>query len=1008
MSPDEQDKSDEVARLRAEVTRLTEALESERKHAEQWREVAENRRVALEKLRQNPLVKLLFRIAGVLLPPLRRAGKRAGRVTREAKRVAGGVQGLPHRLDAGRREETLHRAVAALPAPPRDTRRVSVIVLTRDGQDNLARLLPALRQRTVHEDLEVLVVDNGSGPATRAFLDAQDGIEVIRSETNLSFSEANDLAASRATGDVLCFCNDDIEPLSHGWLSRMLAALHDDVVAVGAQLVYPRRGLLGGRTRDLGVQHAGIALDPVAGEVPCARNLGDGRDPEVSVGTREAAAATAACLCVDKAAFDAVGGFDTRYLYGAEDVDLCWSLRRAGGRVVVATDAILYHHEGATRHREDPAVLNRRQAANWDALAARYGPQLTRAVARDRLTGTGVLTRVPYRVGITITRDLEEAGYGDWYTAHELGTELGTLGWQVTYVERYRDAWYELPDGLDAVVVLLDTFDLRKVARPGLTTIAWIRNWTERWTSHPWFDDYDLVLASSRTSADLVAADSRHDPVVFPLATNPDRFRLTEGDRSGAVFTGNYWGRDTRLDDLVAAVPELAVYGKGWDQVPAVASAWRGAVPYDELPRVYGASSVVVDQAADHTRPYGSLNSRVFDALAAGALPVTNQRAGAAELFGDALPTYETADDLADLVRDLLDDPDDAAARARELRDEVLAAHTYAARAVQLRGLLIERTDRPSITLATSVPDAAVAPRWGDWHLAEALARELRAAGHATTVLLADEWDSRRARAHDVFVHCKGRSVAPRAEGQVHVIWNISHPEELTVEECDAADLVLVASHTGFDEELRRRTDTPVGVMLQATDERRFRPRPPDPAHTDDVVFVGNSRFVMRPVIRDALAAGLHPVVYGANWEKFVDPSLVRATHVANEDLPVVYASARVLLNDHWDGMRTHGYASNRLFDAVACGAVVVSDEVPGLEELFAGAVVTYRTPDDLRLAIDELLADPDARRERGQRGREAVLAAHTFAHRAHELLDAVGPLVDATQPPGTVARQTG
>ncbi len=990
------------------MTRLTEALESERKHAEQWREVAEDRRVALEKLRQHPLVRLLFRIAQVLLPPLRRAARRAGRATREAKRVAGGVQGLPHRLDAGRREQALHRALAALPEPPRDTRRVSLIVLTRDGRDNLARLLPALRRHTVHENREILVLDNGSGPDTRAFLDAQDDVRVIRSETNLSFSEANNRAAAEATGDVLCFCNDDLEPVSHGWLSRMLAALDDDVVAVGAQLLYPRRSLLGGATRDLGVQHAGIEFVPAAGAVPRASNIGAGRDPEVVAGTREVAAATAACLCVDRAAFDAVGGFDPRYVYGAEDVDLCWALRREGGRVVVATDAVLLHHEGATRHREDPAVLNRRQAANWDAFAAKHGPALTRAVALDRLTARHVLASTPYRVAITITRDLQDAGYGDWYTAHELGEALGRLGWEITYVERYRDAWYDLPDGLDAVVVLLDTFDLRRVEVDGTTTIAWVRNWTERWTSHPWFDDYDVVLASSRTSADLIAADSRHEPVVFPLATNPARFRLGEGERRGAVFTGNYWGRDTRLDDLVAAVPELAVYGKGWDEVPAVASAWHGSVPYDALAGVYASSSVVVDQAADHTRAYGSLNSRVFDALAAGALPVTNQVVGATELFGDDLPTYDSPEALADLVQRLLAEPDTTAERARRLREEVLDAHTYDARARALRDLLVARVERPSFALATSVPDADAAPRWGDWHLAEALARELRAAGHPTSVLLADEWESRRARSHDVFVHCKGRSVAPRAEGQVHVVWNISHPEELTVEECDAADLVLVASHTGFDEELRRRTDTPVAVMLQATDERRFRPRQPDPAHVDDVVFVGNSRFVMRAVIRDALAAGLHPVVYGANWEKFIDPSLVRATHVRNEDLPVVYSSARVLLNDHWAGMRTHGYASNRLFDAVACGAVVVSDEVPGLEELFAGAVVTYRTPDDLRLAVEELLSDPDGRRDRGQRGRAAVLSGHTFAHRAHELLTAVAPLVDAKQPPTPAARQTG
>ncbi|MBW3658414.1 MAG: glycosyltransferase [Actinobacteria bacterium] len=999
---------DELQRLRDEVARLEAALDTERANADQWREVAESRRVALEKVRQHPVVKVLFWIAGWLLPPVRRARKRATKLEREARKVASGVAQLPAKIDAPRREQALRRAIAALPPAPASDRRVSIVVLTRDGADNLARLLPALRARTAMDRVELLVVDNASGPATRRFLAAlsesevgsaaaRPDVRVLRNDTNRSFSEANNQAAAEATGDVLLFLNDDVEPLSDGWLDRMLAALApDDVVAVGAQLVYPRRPLLGSRTRDLGVQHLGTELVPVAGGFPQARNVGEGRDPDPSLPVHEVAAATAACLAVERDAFEAAGGFDERYVYGAEDVDLCWSLRRAGGRVVVAPDAVLFHHEGETRHRVDEVeARNRRQAANWDALAARFGPELRRAVERERLTGSLVLTSVPYHLAITVTRDLESAGYGDWYTAHELGEACAALGWRVSYVERYRDAWYDLPDDVDALLVLLDTFDLRKLDRPGLTTIAWVRNWTERWTSHPWFDDFDLVLASSRTSADLIAGESRHTPTVLPLATNPSRFSAGEDDgagrpRAGAVFTGNYWGKDARLPELVAAVPDLTVYGKGWEDVPAVAGAWQGQLPYDELPAVYRSALVVVDQAADHTRPYGSVNSRVFDALSAGALPVTNQVAGARELFGDDLPTWETAPELAALVADLTADPGRTARLAGELRDRVLAEHTYAARAASLRDLLLARADRPSFALATSVPERRAAQRWGDWHFAEGLGRELRALGHPVRLLIQDEWTSRDARTADVFVHLKGRSVAPPADGQLHVIWNISHPEELTPEECDAADLVLVASHTGMAEQLRGRTSTPVGVLLQATDERRFRPRPRDPRFAHDLVFVGNSRFVMRQAVRDALDAGLDLAIYGANWEKFVDPSLVRSTHVPNDELAAVYSSATLVLNDHWEGMRRHGFASNRLFDALAAGAVVVSDDVPGLDGLFDGAVATFTGADELRDVVQRLLADEDDRQARSERGRSAVLAAHTFAHRARELVDHV------------------
>ena len=91
-----------------------------------------------------------------------------------------------------------------------------------------------------------------------------------------------------------------------------------------------------------------------------------------------------------------------------------------------------------------------------------------------------------------------------------------------------------------------------------------------------------------------------------------------------------------------------------------------------------------------------------------------------------------------------------------------------------------------------------------------------------------------------------------------------------------------------------------------------------------------------------------------------------------------------MVLNDHHDAMRADGFVSNRLFDAVASGARVITDPIDGLAELFGPAVQVYETPDDLaRLAT---LADPDAvfgddatRRAAADR----VRTDHSFAARA-------------------------
>jgi spore maturation protein CgeB len=85
--------------------------------------------------------------------------------------------------------------------------------------------------------------------------------------------------------------------------------------------------------------------------------------------------------------------------------------------------------------------------------------------------------------------------------------------------------------------------------------------------------------------------------------------------------------------------------------------------------------------------------------------------------------------------------------------------------------------------------------------------------------------------------------------------------------------------------------------------------------------------------------------------------------------------------------MASHGFLNNRLFDAVACGARVVSDEVPGLAEVFGDAVAIYRSPRDLAALCDpahrQRFGSEDVRRARAA----AVAADHSFAARARQLM---------------------
>jgi glycosyltransferase involved in cell wall biosynthesis len=299
------------------------------------------------------------------------------------------------------------------------------------------------------------------------------------------------------------------------------------------------------------------------------------------------------------------------------------------------------------------------------------------------------------------------------------------------------------------------------------------------------------------------------------------------------------------------------------------------------------------------------------------------------------------------------------------------------------------------------------AERWGDTHFARALADELQRRGHAARIEVLAEWDAPDRPPADVTIHLRGLwpYVPHRADG-LSVMWSISHPDLVTVAECDAFDLVLTPS-TRHAEQLAARTGTPVHVLEQATDPTVFFPEH-DPAHARELVFVGNSRGIFRPIVRDLLdgggAAERDLAVWGQGWSGMLPDGVLAGQHLRNDEVRRAYSSAALVLNDHWDDMREQGIVSNRVFDALACGALVVSDHLPELGERFGDAVVTYTTPADLRSQLDALLAEPAVRVERAARGRELVLAEHTFRHRVDALLAAVAaqraPLKTASAQP--------
>jgi spore maturation protein CgeB len=217
-------------------------------------------------------------------------------------------------------------------------------------------------------------------------------------------------------------------------------------------------------------------------------------------------------------------------------------------------------------------------------------------------------------------------------------------------------------------------------------------------------------------------------------------------------------------------------------------------------------------------------------------------------------------------------------------------------------------------------------------------------------------------------------------------------------------DFDLVLSYTGGEALARLRTALGarrVAPLYGHVDPRQHRPAEPDPAFAADLSYLGTyaedrqaaleSLFVdaarLRPTQRFVIGGSGYP--QGFPW----NDNIFFVRHLPPSHHPAFFSSSRLTLNVTRRDMATLGFCpSGRLFEAAACGVAVISDWWEGLDAFFAPdrEIVIARRTDDVLAALD---LDDAARAAIGAAGRERVLAEHTSAHRARELVALVREL---------------
>ena len=111
--------------------------------------------------------------------------------------------------------------------------RVSAIIPTLNGAATLPALLASLRREVVAGRglFEIVAIDSGSQDGTRGLLEEAGARVLELGGTPFGHGSARNRAAAAASGNVLLFLTQDVEPIGDAWLPPLLEALKDPAVA---------------------------------------------------------------------------------------------------------------------------------------------------------------------------------------------------------------------------------------------------------------------------------------------------------------------------------------------------------------------------------------------------------------------------------------------------------------------------------------------------------------------------------------------------------------------------------------------------------------------------------------------------------------------------------------------------------------------------------------------------------------------------------------------------------
>jgi GT2 family glycosyltransferase len=266
--------------------------------------------------------------------------------------------------------------------------RIAVVILNWNGKSFLEKFLPSVISNS--QDAAIYVADNASSDGSMEFVEKNfPTVKRIDNGENFGFAGGYNRALEKLNEEFFVLLNSDVE-ITANWLQPVIALFDSDeqVAAIQPKILsyhdktsFEYAGASGGFVDENGYPFCrGRIFDSLE------------KDHGQYDSVQEIFWATGACMFIRSKIYKELGGLDDDFFAHMEEIDLCWRTKRAGHKIMIQPESVVYHVGGGTLPKSNPfkTFLNFRNGLEllaknlpknrlffgilvrlfWDALAA--------------------------------------------------------------------------------------------------------------------------------------------------------------------------------------------------------------------------------------------------------------------------------------------------------------------------------------------------------------------------------------------------------------------------------------------------------------------------------------------------------------------------------------------------------------------------------------------------------------------------------------------------------------